>query len=179
MSTSIGAFASAIGDRATYNNTDVLGTVTTQPISLNSKYQMNYGASSSDSNNTTTLPTKYYEGQHSITIASSTYDIDLTQLTDVFGNVLNFSKIYKIVVVNNDLTGGSGLILRSNPTNGWTALFNGSTTGQQLIQAGGRYTNESPYGGFNVTAGSKVLRIQNDAASPSGNASFNLHLWGS
>ena len=180
MSTTLGAFASSIGDRATYTNTDVLGTVTTQPISLVSKYQMNYGASANDNNNTTTLPTRYYEGQHTISIASSTYDIDLTQLVDVYGNPLTtLSKVTKLVFVGQGISGGSGFILKPGVSNGWTGPWNGSGSGQSLVAARGRFVIEDPDTGYNVNSGSKVLRVQNNAASPSGSATFNLHLWGS
>lgn len=172
------SLVSRIGDQFSYQNTDAIGFNTVQSAGLQSKYQMTYSDTVISANGTTTIPTKYYEGQHSITIASSIYDIDLTLLVDAFGNVLNFSKIYRIIVHNNDTTGGSGLLLKPGPSNGWMGPFNSISTSQISVPAGGDFVLSSPYAGFTVNGGTKVLRVQNDAASPSGNASFNLHLFG-
>jgi hypothetical protein len=172
------ALVSRIGDQFSYQNADAIGFNTIQSAGLQSTYQMSYAAQQSDANNTLTIPTKYYEGKHSITIASSIYDIDLTLLVDAFGNLTNFSKIYRMILHNNDTTGGSGLIVKPGPSNGWVGPWNGSGSGVNLVPAGGDFVISSPYAGITVNGGTKVLRIQNDAASPSGSASFSLHLFG-
>lgn len=179
MTTPTVSLISSIGDLSNMQLTDALGFPISQPIALAGKYKMTYNGPQNDANNTTTVPSWYYEGTHSITIASSTYDVDISLLADAFGNLLVAKKIYKIVIVNNDVSGGSGLKIGGAASNAWTALFDGSTTAKHTIAPGGRYVNENPYAGFSVTGGSKVLRFTNDAASPSGAASFNMHLWGS
>lgn len=178
MSITLSNLVTRIGDQGAYQNTDSLGTKTQQPIALINQYQMTYGATQNDATDTTIVPTKYYQNQHTITIASSVYTLDLTQLVDVFGNVLNFSKIYRIIVHNNDVVGGSGLIIKPGVSNGFTGPWNGSSSGQNDIPAGGDFVQSNPYVGWTVNGGVKNLTFQNDAASPSGNASFNLHLIG-
>lgn len=177
MSTTLSLTTQIVG-QSSYQNTDALGTVTPQNVNTQNAYKMTYGASASDANDTTTVPTKYHESRHTVTISSGTLDIDLTQLTDVFGTVLNFAHIYAILIHNNDVSGGSGLKVGGAGTNAWSGPFDGSTTAKDTVHSGGDWWRTSPYIGFNVNSGSKILRITNDASSPSGNVSFDLLIWG-
>ncbi len=178
MSTTL-QLLSQYGDLSSYSTTDALGTPVTEPINTQNAYAMQYASSSNTANTTTTTPTKYYAGQHSITVASNTYDIDLTLLTDIFGNVLNFSRINLILIHNNTVAGGSDLLIGGAGSNPWTGPWNGSSTAKNLVPPGGDWRQSAPYTGFLVNGGSKVLRITNDDASPTGPASFNIQIWGS
>lgn len=172
---------SSIGDIGSYQKTNALGTVITQPISLAARYKMVYGASASDANDTVVVPTKYYENLITITVASAIHEIDLTQLMDDEGNILNFSKIYRLVFHNNDATTGTGIKVGPGGGSPWVAPFKaGATTADfVLVDAGGDFVISSPYKGYNVTSGSKILRFTNDASSPTGAGSGNLHIFGS
>lgn len=178
MSTPTLALTTQFNDSFNYAVLDALSDSVPQNVNLASMSKMAYGASSNTANQTTIVPTKFYLATRTITIASSTLDIDLTLLVDIFGNVLNFTKIYSFYARNNDVSGGSGVIFKPGVTNGWTGIFNGISTAQILLPAGGDFKLSSPYTGYNVNAGSKVLRLQNDAASPSGNNSVTLAIAG-
>lgn len=178
MSTPTLTMTTQVNDSFQYTVLDALGDNVQQLVNLANAFKMAYGATANGANATTTVPTKFYLNIHTITIASSTFDIDLSLLTDIFGNTLNFNKVYEIIVKNNDVSGGSGIIAKPGVSNGWTALWNGSSSGQSIIPAGGKLIQESPYAGFNVTTGSRVLRLQNDAASPSGPGSVTILIAG-
>lgn len=178
MSTPTLGMQTAINDAYNYAVLDALSDSVAQNVNLANFSKMAYGQTTNGANATTVTATKFYLATRTITIASSTLDIDLTQLVDVFGNVLNFSKIYRFYARNNDAAGGSGVILKPSPSNGWTGIFNGSSTGQILLPAGGDCVLSAPYSGYNVTAGSKSLRLQNDAASPTGALSVTLAIAG-
>jgi hypothetical protein len=178
MSTPTLGMSSQVNDSFNYAVLDALGDSVPQNVNLSNFSKMVYGQTSNSANGTTTVPTKFYLATKTITIASSTLDIDLTLLVDIFGNVLNFAKIYEFFAHNNDASGGSGVILKPAPSNGWTGIFNGSSSGQILVPAGGECRLTAPYAGYNVTAGSKVLRLQNDAASPTGALSITLAIAG-
>lgn len=178
MSTPTLGLTTQIADSFNYQTTDALSDQVQQLVSLSNTLKMIYGQNTNSSTGTTTVPTKFYLATRTITVASSTLDIDLTLLTDIFGNVLNFSKIYRFVAHNNDASGGSGVIIKPGPSNGWVGPWNGSSSGQNLCDAGGDVVFSSPYKGINVTSGSKILRLQNDAASPTGANSVTLAIAG-
>ena len=168
MSTPTLGITTQIGDSFNYQTTDPLGNDVQQLVNLTDTLQMQYGNSANTANTTTVTATKFTVKEYTITVASSILDIDLTALTDIFGNVLNFAHIYRMVIHNNDLNGGSGIIVKPAASNGWTGPWNGSTSGVNLVPAGGDLVFSAPYAGFNVNSGSKNLRLQNDAASPTG-----------
>lgn len=178
MSTPTLGMQTGVNDAYNYAVTDPLSDSVPQNVNLANFSKMAYGQTANGANATTIVPTKFYLATRTITISSSTLDIDLTLLVDIFGNVLNFTKVYRFYARNNDAFGGSGVILKPSPSNGWTGPFNGSSTGQNLIGAGGDLVWSSPYTGYNVTAGSKSLRLQNDAASPTGALSVTLAIAG-
>ena len=179
MSTPTLTMTTQLSDNYNYQTTDALSNVVAQQVNLANFSKMQYGQSASSATATVVVPTKFYLSTRTITIASSILDIDLQALVDIFGNTLNFSSIYSFYARNNDATGGSGVIIKPGASNGWTGIFNGSTSGQILLPAGGDCKLSAPYAGFNVTAGSKTLRLQNDAASPSGPNSVTLAIAGS
>lgn len=178
MSTPVLTMTTSLGDSFQYYVTDALSDQVTQLVNLANFSKMAYGQTTSGANASIVVPTKFYLATRTITIASSTLDIDLTTLVDIFGNTLNFSKIYRFYARNNDASGGSGVVFKPSPSNGWTGIFNGSSTGQILVPAGGDIALSAPYAGYNVTAGSKSLRLQNDAASPTGALSVTLAIAG-
>lgn len=178
MSTPTMTMTTQLNDSFQYTVLDAIGDPVTQQVNLANVSKIVFGQTANTANASTVTPTKFYLNTHSITIASSTLDIDLSALTDIFGNVLNFNKVYAIWIKNNDASGGSGIIAKPGPSNGWTALWNGVSTGQQYIPAGGDFKQTAPYVGFNVTTGSRVLRLQNDAASPSGASSVTILIAG-
>lgn len=178
MSTPTLQMTTQINDSFTYAVNDPLADPVNQQVNLANAFKMAYGSTASGANATVVVPTKFYLATRTITISSSTLDIDLTLLTDIFGNILNFSKIYRMVLHNNDATGGSGVLVGGAASNAWSAPFNGSTTAKFSLPAGGDLVFSSPYAGYNVTAGSKVLRLTNDAASPSGANSVTILIAG-
>ena len=178
MSTPTLAMTTQIADSYSYAVVDALSDSVQQNVNLSNAFKMAYGSSASGANASIIVPTKFYLATRTITIASSILDIDLTLLADVFGNVLGFTKIYRLVAHNNDATGGSGVLIGGAASNAWSAPFNGSTTAKTTLPAGGDWVISAPYAGYNVTAGSKVLRLMNDAASPSGSNSVTLAIAG-
>lgn len=178
MSTPTLTMTTQVNDSFQYSVLDALGDNVQQLVNLANAFKMVYGSTASGANATVTVPTKFYLATRTITVSSSTLDIDLTLLTDIFGNVLNFSKIYRMVLHNNDATGGSGVLVGGAASNAWSAPFNGSTTSKFTLPAGGDLVFSSPYAGYNVTAGSKVLRLTNDAASPTGANSVTIAIAG-
>jgi len=166
-------------EQAQYTFTDALGNVVKQQVDTTTAYAMSYGQQANGVNASVIVPTKFYENRLTIPIASSVHDIDLTQLVDVYGNVLNFANIVEIFIHNNDASGGSGLLIGGAPSKPWLAPFNSQTSKCVYIPAGGNWVQSSPYVGFSVVpASSKILRITNDAASPTGPGSFDLRIYG-
>lgn len=178
MSTPTLTMTTQLNDSFQYQVLDAIGNPVSDLVNLANALKMIYGANSNTANQTTTTPTKFYMNNHPITIASNTLDLDLSALTDIFGNILNFNKVYNIILKNNDASGGSGIIAKPGPSNGWTALWNGSASGQSIIPAGGELAQRAPYSGFTVSTGSRVLRLQNDAASPSGASNATIVIAG-
>ena|ERR1041385_3364456 len=178
MSTPTLAMTTTIGDSFQYQVLDALSDPVAQLVNMANFSKMAYGQTANGVNATTTIPSKFHLSSRIITIASSTLDIDLSALSDIFNDVFSWTKIYSFYAKNNDASGGSGVILKPSPSNGWTGIFNGVSTANLLIPAGGEVAIRAPYSGFNVTAGSKSLRLQNDAASPTGALSVTLAIAG-
>jgi hypothetical protein len=178
MSTPTLGVTTGVADSFNYQVADPLSDQVSQLVSLANQFKMLYGQIANGANTSIVVPTKFYLATRTITISSSTLDIDLTLLVDIFGNVLNFSKIYRMVLHNNDASGGSGVIIKPGASNGWVGPWNGSSSGQNLLDAGGDFVISSPYKGINVNAGSKILRLQNDAASPTGPNSVTMAIAG-
>lgn len=123
--------------------------------------------------------TKLFTARKVLTVASSIMDIDLTQLTDRWGNLIVWNAIYGFYFKNRDVSGASGLHIGGAASNPWTAPFNGQTTACLQLDSGGEIMLTTPNRGFPVTATSKVLRFQNDHSSPSGPAvTFDMYFWG-
>lgn len=179
MSTAL-SLKSQIQLASNYVNTDAFGVQTAQQVNTLNDYSMTYGANASDLADTTVAPTKFFEGKLTITIASNIHDVDLTELTDVFGNPFNaLSKVYEFIFYNYDPSGGSGVTVAPGPANGWTGPFAGVSSGKVQIDPGGWWAGRSPYKGYTVSGASKILRFTNDAASPSGPVTVGIRFWGS
>lgn len=163
-----------------YTDTDAFGIATSQQVNTINDYTMTYGQTASDASDTIIVPTKFVETKITITIASSTHDVDLTQLVDEFGTVMTgLTKVYEFVFYNYDASGGSGVTVAPAPSNGWTGPFAGVSTAKVQIDPAGWWAGRSPYKGYTVSGTSKVLRFTNDAASPSGPVTVGLRIWGS
>lgn len=178
MSTAL-TLQSIIGNLSSYTNTDSLGIKTTLARNLQSAYSMTYGATTDDANDTTSAPTFYYENKFTLTVASSVNDIDLLALVDQFGNSLaTMTKIYEILIHNEQSRGGSGLLITPSPSNGWKTPFGGNANGEGYAAPGGNWHVSSPYAGLSIGTNFRKIRVTNDVASPTGPVTFDLILYG-
>lgn len=88
--------------------------------------------------------------------ASATDAIDLTDLTDRFGNAISFAEVTAILVYNRSSTAADILEIGPDTTDGWTAPWDSGSRAK--INPGGRYYRDND-GGWLVQAASKVLDI--------------------
>jgi hypothetical protein len=121
-----------------------------------------------------------YYASRLLTATSET--LDLTALTDIFGNAVNFTAngIKAIGIVNTNAATGAVLKVGGAATAAWiggsgahAGPFN-ATTDVQIIGAGGKWCQESPTDGFSVASGSKNLKV--DAGSAT--ITYQIFIWG-
>src|SRR5262245_34742915 len=114
---------------------DTIGNVASLPINTDNDSKLQYGQTNPQSGQVATIPTKCHTSRRVITNSSPTLDIDLQALTDIYNNVLNFTKIYVIYIKNRDASGGSGVKVGGAGTGAWTAPFDGVNTSKILVRA--------------------------------------------
>lgn len=114
-----------------------------------------------------------------LALAAAVQTIDLTALTDVFGNALTFATngVKAIAVINLSTTTAFVLKVSPGASNPWIGTaapnagpFNGATD-VQIIGAGGKWCQEAPIDSFGVSATSKTIKFD-----PGANT-FNANLW--
>jgi hypothetical protein len=82
--------------------------------------------------------TKYVK---TLTLSATPTALDLTNLTDPFGNSINFARVKSILVQNTATTSGYTVLMgyATTTTNAWTGLI--SNPGQLTIQPSSAYNN--------------------------------------
>lgn len=105
--------------------------------------------------------------QDSVTLAAGDETlIDLTALTDAFGNAINFARVKLIYLRNKSATAGDNLQLGGTVSNGLSTLFVGMNAGQLIGPDGTAVLVNPSAAGWAVTAATAdILRIGNPGAN--------------
>lgn len=146
-------------------------------------YEVSEALTNGTANN---LANDMYRNRLYLTPAAATIDLDLSgTLTNVFGEVLAFSKIRQIVVVNKGVpdvahevwtpTAGEYVIVGGAGTGDtWATMFNASTAAAIKLPSGGMFACTAPLDGWAVASGTgDKLRI---ALSGGGVASVDVDI---
>lgn len=105
--------------------------------------------------------------QRTVSLATPTDDLDLAGfLTNVFGDLIAFTTVKAIAIVNLAATSGENLKVGGKSGNGWIAPFGASSSYYDTIYAGsGLWIRTAPLSGFTVTSGSSdVLRVSHNGS---------------
>lgn len=119
-----------------------------------------------------------YRATRTVTAACTVDDIDLSSLTNVFGEAINFSNVREILIVSRSDNPGNDLIVGDAPTNPWSAPWDGDTDGKNVCRASGTVLFSAPLDGFAVSGSSKVLRVTWDAGTNTEDISYDIIIKG-
>lgn len=121
---------------------------------------------------------RIYVARVLLTPSSGTFDLDLSTMTDPFGNIINPSKIKELSVFNRSDVGGGNLLVGAASSNPWVGPWASSgapTTVKETVQPEGIWYQRAPNTGLTVSATSKVLRFTHGGGS-SGSIPFDIYL---
>lgn len=106
-----------------------------------------------------------WRDRRTVTSATTTDDIDLSALTDEFGNAISALKIKELVIINLSTTLGQNLLVGGATSGAIQSLFNVGTS-QLQVHAGGAIAASSPLSGYTLIPGSEdTLRITHNGAA--------------
>ena len=107
-----------------------------------------------------------YRARRTVTLSTTTDDIDLAGvLIDIFGNIISFTHVKEIVILNTANVSGEDLLVGGAAANAWTQPFNTSATAKDDLWASGIWVRSAPLSGIAVTAGSSdTLRITHNGS---------------
>ena len=109
---------------------------------------------------------------------ATTVDVDLTSITDIYGQSVSFSAV-KSIMIDNTGTHASAtstavdITIGPDASNGWTALV---ASGTRTIEAGGFELKTDPDSGMAVSGTDKILEF--GRASGTGNYILMLYVVG-
>jgi hypothetical protein len=143
----------------TYLSTDELSLVTRDRNTKSYSQDLEDGTASEQAN-------FVWRDRRVVTSATTTDDIDLSAITDTFGNAISALKIKELMIVNLSTTAGQNLTIGGAASGAISTLFAGSQTAQETVHAGGCTVKSSPISGFTLIPGSEdTLRITHAGAA--------------
>lgn len=118
-----------------------------------------------------------WRDRRTVTLATTTDDIDLSALTDGFGNAISVTSIKSMTIVNLATTAGEDILIGGATSGALSSLLAGSQTGQETIKASGAKKWYAPLDGYAVIPGSEdTLRITHDGSD--GDIQFDIIISG-
>jgi hypothetical protein len=108
-----------------------------------------------------------YVATRTVHLATLTDNLDLSgSLLNPFGEVINFSRIKGIMIVNRSEVLNDNLVVGNSGASAWVAPFRASSTEGDTIHCGGVWLRTAPLDGYLVTAGTRDnLRITHAGVS--------------
>ncbi len=108
-----------------------------------------------------------YVDTRSVSLATPTDNLDLSGvLLNPFGEVINFSRVKGIMIVNRSEVKNDNLIVGNSGAHAWIAPFKASSTEGDTIHCSGVWLRTAPLDGYLVTAGTADnLRITHSGIS--------------
>lgn len=107
-----------------------------------------------------------WRDRRTVTLATTTDDIDLSAIVDGFGNAISTLKIKSLLIVNRATTSGEDILVGGAASGAISSLLNGSQTAQETIKAGGAKAWYAPLDGYTVIPGSEdTLRITHNGSA--------------
>lgn len=126
-----------------------------------------------ESGTTTRKANEVYQATRTIS-GSSNEDLDLTALTNAFGDALGLAEV-RMIIIEAAAANGAELQVKPSASNGWTALQSG-TTDHVKVEAGCTIALLAPVdGAYAVSGTNKSINVANADGS---NASYTITVLG-
>lgn len=133
-----------------------------------------------DGSNTSTID-RIYSKRRSLTAASGTDDLDLSNLDpgEPHAVPINFDKVRAIYIKNREPVDedGANLIITPSPSNGWSELFDGISSGKIVLGPQDEFVLTRKQDGIDCPTNASTLRITHDGGS-SGAVEYDIIIAG-